>query len=279
MTGPPRGGGRQAIRPLDPDARFDRSGRVVRWPVGAGRRGAFAQGPDGVGCRSQAQGPASPEQPTPRDDFEEDAMFANRVMRSALVAAALAVAIAAPATAAEEKAESSVRSEMMFWITDAENKLLELAEATPEEGYTYRPAEGVRSVAEVFMHVAGANYGIPSFWGVAPPEGFKIEGWENSLTKKADIHKTLKDSFAHMKKSFGAADEAALAKPIEFFGMKSSVRGAYMLLLSHAHEHLGQSIAYARMNGITPPWTARQNAAIEAAKEKAKQDPHAGHKH
>jgi hypothetical protein len=58
-----------------------------------------------------------------------------------------------------------------------------------------------------------------------------------------------------MKKSLEAADEAALAKQIELFGMKSSVRGAYLLLLSHAHEHLGQAIAYSRSNGIVPPWS------------------------
>lgn len=177
----------------------------------------------------------------------------------------------APAVRAEEKAAASVKDEMLFWISDAESKLNELAEATPEDKYGWRPAEGVRSTGEVFLHVAAANFGMPSFWGVTPPEGFKFEGYEASMTKKADIQNALKTSFAHMKKSLESADDATFAKQVKLFGMESSVRGVYMLMLSHAHEHLGQSIAYARSNGIAPPWTARQNEQIEAAKAQAKE--------
>jgi hypothetical protein len=75
-----------------------------------------------------------------------------------------------------------------------------------------------------------------------------------------------------MEKGFEAMSDAELDKPAEFFGMKSTVRGGYMLLLAHVHEHLGQSIAYARMNGIVPPWTAKQQADAQAkapAKPKA----------
>jgi len=198
------------------------------------------------------------------------------------MAAVAAFCIVPRAFAAD--ANAAVKAEMLTWIGDAENKLVELAEATPEDKYAWRPAEGVRSQGEVFMHVAGANYGIPSFWGVKPPEGFKFDGYEQSMTKKADIVANLKASFAHMKKSLEDADDATLAKDITMFGsLKSSVRGGYMLLLSHAHEHLGQSIAYARSNGIVPPWTARQNAQIEEAKAKKaemeKKDEHAGHDH
>lgn len=178
----------------------------------------------------------------------------NRMGRS-LVWALVLCAFAAMAAFAQEPAPSSVKDEMLFWITDAEKKLGALAEATPADKYGWRPADGVRSAGEVFMHVAAANYGLPTFWGVAAPEGYDFATYEKSLTAKADIQKALSDSFAHMKKSFAAADDAALAKQIDLFGLKSSVRGAYMLLLSHAHEHLGQAIAYARSNGIVPPWS------------------------
>jgi len=187
----------------------------------------------------------------------------------ALSALALALTVV-PAIAHETPdaaGGSGVRSEMLAWIKDAEGKLVQLAEATPEAKYAWRPGKDVRSTGEVFMHVATANFGIPSFWGVAPPEGFKFDTYEKSLTKKADIQKALKDSFAHMETAFSAMSDADLDKPAEFFGMKSTVRGGYMLLLSHVHEHLGQSIAYARMNGIVPPWTAKQQAAIKAASE------------
>ena len=168
--------------------------------------------------------------------------------------AAVLVALAASAAFAHEET-SSIKSEILVWISDAEGKLNQLAEATPADKYGWRPADGVRTTGEVFMHVAAANYGIPTFWGVAPPAGFKFETYEGSLKAKADIQKALKESFAHVKKALAAADDATLAKQIEFFGMKTTVRGAYLLVLSHAHEHLGQSITHARSNGIVPPWS------------------------
>jgi uncharacterized damage-inducible protein DinB len=154
-------------------------------------------------------------------------------------------------------------------VQDAQTKLIDSAEATPEAKYSWRPAKDVRSTGEVFMHVAGGNYGIPSFWGVKPPEGFDFATWEKSKTKKADIAATLKASFTYMEKSFSEMSDADMEKPAEFFGMKTTVRGGYLLLLSHVHEHLGQSIAYARSNGVVPPWTARQQAAA-AARERTR---------
>jgi uncharacterized damage-inducible protein DinB len=208
-------------------------------------------------------------------------MFRTKNLRPLLALVAL-VALAAPAVADHhEKKAMTVKDEMMFWINDAEDKLTQLAEATPAEKYAWSPGEGVRKTGQVFLHVAAANYGLPSAWGVAAPEGFDFQKYEASMSKKEDIQAALKASFAHMKKSLESADDAALTKQVNLFGMMdTSVRGAYMMLLSHAHEHLGQSIAYARSNGITPPWTAKMNEKIEAASKEAQaKDPHAGHKH
>jgi uncharacterized damage-inducible protein DinB len=190
-----------------------------------------------------------------------------------LVAFVLAAALFAPAAAfAHDDAAAAgapgVKGEILSWIQDAEGKLLQLAEAMPEKTYEWRPDKGVRSVGEVFMHVAAANYGVPSFVGVKPPEGFNFGTYEKSLSKKADIIEALKGSFAHMEASLRAASDADLDKPAEFFGMKSTVRGAYLLLLSHAHEHLGQSIAYARSNKVTPPWSMPQKAPEEKSSKK-----------
>jgi hypothetical protein len=108
------------------------------------------------------------------------------------------------------------------------------------------------------------------------PEGIKLgsqadfQTYEKSLTSKADITKALKESFAHMEKGLMGLADADFERPAEFFGMKTTVRGGYMLLLSHSHEHLGQSIAYARSNNITPPWTARDAAAAAAKAAEAK---------
>jgi hypothetical protein len=163
---------------------------------------------------------------------------------------------------------ADARSEMLTWIKDAEEKMVSLAEATPEEKYAYRPTTEVRSAGEVFMHAAGANFGMPSFTGVKPPEGFKFETYEKSLTKKADIVAALKSSYAHAEKALADLPEADMNAPVDLFGMKSTKIGVYTLLLAHNHEHLGQSIAYARMNGIVPPWTAKQQAAMKEMHEK-----------
>lgn len=191
--------------------------------------------------------------------------FAAMSMLLLALTVAPALAHDAPAAAA---GGAGVKADMMAWIKDAEGKLVQLAEATPEAGYTYRPSKDVRTTGEVFMHVAAANFGAPSFWGVKPPAGFDFMSYEKSLTKKADIAKALKESFAHMEAGLMAATDADMDKPVELFGMKTSVRGGYMLLLSHAHEHLGQSIAYARGNGVVPPWTIQQQEAMKAMQEK-----------
>ena len=188
--------------------------------------------------------------------------FASNAATVALAATALLPTFAVAQDAAQP---AGVKGDMLMWIKDAHNKIVQLAEATPEGKYAWRPGKGVRSTGEVFMHVAAANYGIPSFAGVADPAGFEFATFEKTATKKDDIVKHHKESLAHMENALAATTDADMEKPVKLFGMDMSTRGAYMLLLSHAHEHLGQSIAYARSNNITPPWTAKMEAA---AKEK-----------
>jgi hypothetical protein len=143
----------------------------------------------------------------------------------------------------------------------AETKLTQLAEAMPESKYAWRPGKEVRSPGEVFMHVAAANFGLPSFWGAKPPEGFDFRTYEKSLTKKADIQQALAGSFVYLRRQIEDLSDADMEKPVEMFGNKTTARGAALMLVSHNHEHLGQSIAYARMNKVTPPWSAAQAAS------------------
>jgi uncharacterized damage-inducible protein DinB len=73
-------------------------------------------------------------------------------------------------------------------------------------------------------------------------------------------------SFDFVKSSIGNMSDASMENMVEFFGQKMTVRSLLLVLLSHMHEHLGQSIAYARMEGVVPPWTAAQMAAEKAKK-------------
>jgi uncharacterized damage-inducible protein DinB len=150
---------------------------------------------------------------------------------------------------------SGYRSEVLSEVIVQEDKFTRLAEAIPADKYTWRPAADVRSFAEVFLHVSAANYNLYKLVGTPPPAGLDIRNLEKSTTDKAKVIATLKDSFAHAKKAITAMPEADLEKSMDWFGGKNTERGVLLFIVRHAAEHLGQSIAYARMVGVVPPWT------------------------
>jgi uncharacterized damage-inducible protein DinB len=147
------------------------------------------------------------------------------------------------------------RSEVLAEVTIQADKFTRLAEAIPAEKYTWRPAPDVRSIAEVFLHVSVANYNLYKLVGTPPPTNLDLKGLEKSTTDKAKVIATLKDSFAHAKKAITAMPDADLDKSMDWFGGKNTQRGILLFTVRHAAEHLGQSIAYARVVGIVPPWT------------------------
>ena len=151
-------------------------------------------------------------------------------------------------------APSGFRGELAAEYSDVEKKLVDLAGAVPQAKYGWRPGDGVRSVSEVYMHVAAGNYYVLSFVGVKPPDGFD-RGFEKSTTDRAKVVEAMKKSFEHLRRSLQATSDADLERKIKLFGQEATVRSAYLRLLNHANEHLGQSIAYARVNGVTPPWS------------------------
>ena len=159
---------------------------------------------------------------------------------------------------------SGYRAEVLAEVRIQEDKFLRLAEAIPAEKYNYRPAPDVRSIAEVFLHVAAAGYNLPKLIGTPPPAGFEAKGFDKSTSDKGKVIAALKDSFAHEKKAILAMPDADLEKQLDWFGGKNTERGILLFITRHAAEHLGQSIAYAREVGVVPPWTEdaqRQQAA------------------
>ena len=148
------------------------------------------------------------------------------------------------------------RSEVLAEVIIQEDKFTRLAEAIPADKYTWRPAPDARSIAEVFLHVAAANYNAYRLVGTPPPAGLDLKNLEKSTTDKAKIIATLKDSFAHAKDAIKAIPDADLDKSLDWFGGKNTERGVLLFIVRHAAEHLGQSIAYARSIGVVPPWTA-----------------------
>jgi uncharacterized damage-inducible protein DinB len=159
----------------------------------------------------------------------------------------------APAPAAPPPA-STFLSDYLSDVDGVAKKLVDLAGAVPAEKYAWRPAAGVRSVSEVYMHVVGANYLLPSFLGAKLPEGFD-RTMEKTVTDKAKVVEWLKKSIENVKATASGVSDADLGKTVKAFGHDMTQRRVLMIIQTHMHEHLGQSIAYARSNGVTPPWS------------------------
>jgi uncharacterized damage-inducible protein DinB len=136
-------------------------------------------------------------------------------------------------------------------LDDLESKIVALASATPADKFSWRFSKDVRSISEVYMHIAGANYFLSSFVGVDAP---KTNGdIEKTVTKKAEVIAELRKSFVHLRNAASSATD--LETSVMMFGKQTTYQGVMIRMLNHLHEHLGQSIAYARMNGVVPPWS------------------------
>lgn len=169
---------------------------------------------------------------------------------SVLVAAGSIVAAQAPAAPA---GLTGTRADMLYQIDDAAGKLAQLAAAIGQDKYGWRPT-GARSVSEVLMHVVGGNYYVLTFAGVKPAKALPPNA-ETAVTDKAQVAAMLTESFDHVRNAIRAASDADMDKPATMFGRQTTVRNVYLTTVTHAHEHLGQLIAYARSNGVVPPWS------------------------
>ena len=152
-------------------------------------------------------------------------------------------------------------ADILLSFSDSEQKVLALAKAVPEEKYSWRPAPGVRTFGEVFVHIVSANQLLMKLATSAPSaDELKTAFEEQSKLEKQTLSKEriiqlLTESFAAVRKSLESARPGNLAQSADFFGTPTTRRGIFVNLDVHIGEHLGQAIAYARMNGITPPWS------------------------
>jgi uncharacterized damage-inducible protein DinB len=134
------------------------------------------------------------------------------------------------------------------------SQLIALAEATPEEKFAWRPAPGVRSTSEVYMHIVMANFYLLSVTGPKMPADLK-EGMDKSVTSKAEVINWLKRSLDAVKQAHLAATSSDLKRKVHIMDRDASVDGMYLRIIVHANEHMGQLVAYARMTGVVPPWS------------------------
>ena len=137
------------------------------------------------------------------------------------------------------------------------SQLIALAEATPEEKFGWRPAPGVRSTSEVYMHIALANFYLLSVTGPKMPADMK-EGMEKTVTAKADVINWLKRSLEAVKQAHSAVTPKDLERKVRIMDRDATADGMYLRIIVHANEHMGQLVAYARMTGVVPPWSKTQ---------------------
>jgi uncharacterized damage-inducible protein DinB len=135
-------------------------------------------------------------------------------------------------------------------------QVIELANAIPADKYSWRPAPGVRSVSEVFMHIAVSNYWLLAQTGASTyPKALEPDNIDTTITSKPEVIDWLTKSFEAVKTARAKESSAALAKKVHIADREAPRDGIYLRILVHANEHMGQLVAYARVNGIVPPWS------------------------
>jgi uncharacterized damage-inducible protein DinB len=132
-------------------------------------------------------------------------------------------------------------------------QLIALAEATPADKFSWRPAPGVRSTSEVYMHIVMANFYLLSVTGPKMPADLK-EGMDKTVTSKPEVIQWLKRSLDAVKEAHLAETAKDLERKVHIVDRDATVDGIYLRIIVHANEHMGQLVAYARMNGVVPPW-------------------------
>jgi uncharacterized damage-inducible protein DinB len=184
-------------------------------------------------------------------------------MRSIIRVSTLATIVLVGTLSLVAQSRGGVMGDLLQDITDVEKKTVGLARALPAAAYEYRPGKGVRSTGEVLMHVAADNYFLPAAMGATAPADTGIIGkdyktaaaFEKRTMTRDQIIAELEKSFGFLKKSLTDTPDAKLADPLDVFGQKTTAQRMWITTATHLHEHLGQLIAYARSNNVTPPWS------------------------
>lgn len=190
--------------------------------------------------------------------------FAPRLIEQAGVHAEVAVPIFAR------------QAEYLADFVTTSKQLVQLAGAAPAEKYSWRPPPGVRSVSEVYVHIASGNYLLTAMAGAPLPSTYvakptmdvrsmleAIRGLERSVVDKDKMVAMLQASLDGVRDNFGKLRPEDLERAADFFGPKTTVRRIYLRIFAHDNEHRGQSIGYARMIGVVPPWSNQKVVRLD----------------
>jgi uncharacterized damage-inducible protein DinB len=189
-----------------------------------------------------------------------------------ILAGAGAGQASAPTSSAPSKDTTApsydMKAQSLLDLEGVNKKFVTLAQALPQDKFTWRPSADARSFAEVFLHVAGERYQILALMGAAVPPGVDPKTYEKSTTDKAKIIDDLNKSWAYAQTTIAGMSNAEFATLLPKLGPQANAGDVVYILVADAHEHLGQSVAYARMNGIVPAWTVAAKKAAAERKQK-----------
>lgn len=171
------------------------------------------------------------------------------------LAAALLTLSVGSVIAGAQTTPANSREELLMQFNASASKFEALAAAMPAEKFAWSPGPGVMSVAQVYAHVARYNYAyLSQNMGAAAPAGVGLDTLER-MTDKAQIVALLRSSAEYVRQSVRQMPESQLGQSTQLYGRTVPQWSVLLQLVAHMNEHLGQSIAYARMNGVTPPWS------------------------
>jgi len=151
-------------------------------------------------------------------------------------------------------------ADLLLPFDELRDHVMALAAAVPEEKYAWRPGPGVRSFQEVFLHIALGNRLMLNIVSGTARDALVKQIEENTQAEKtasakAQVLDVLRESFAAVRETLANARAGGLSRDVDFFGTATTQRGVLTFIDTHIAEHLGQAIAYARINGIVPPWS------------------------
>ncbi|GAA5221401.1 DinB family protein [Membranihabitans marinus] len=181
-------------------------------------------------------------------DFEPN----NTVMKNLLLFAFLLISSGI-------MGQGLVQKESAAFIKYTSDKIMQLLDEVSDDELAWRPEEDVRSFGEVFAHVISANYFFASKLGAEIPESVDMKSIEMDYDTKSELKKGLESSYALVLHTIGDISDDGLTEMVEFpmpgdYTQLSTI----LIIMSHSNEHLGQLIAYARINGIVPPWSMEE---------------------
>jgi uncharacterized damage-inducible protein DinB len=176
-------------------------------------------------------------------------------MKSLRTITLVLVAAFASTASADTAFEAAFRTSLLRSFDDATGKIVSLAAAIPEESYGWRPMEGVSTVRDILVHVTETNYALAERLGTKPPAGVERKKVGETMRTKTEAVATARQAIAFMRGVLAVIPAESLLPEVNVFGAKAPVLRVALLPVDHAHEHLGQLIAYARMNRVVPPWS------------------------